>query len=71
MLATKLAKAGKDLDAGNGFAGGVTPAAANPMPAADNGDQGNVSTMQAFQGSRILHLAGDNIQEHANLEFRQ
>jgi outer membrane protein assembly factor BamB len=57
----KLAKDGKDLDAGNGFAGGAAPAAANPMPAADNVGQGNVSTMQAFQGSRILHLAGNNI----------
>jgi outer membrane protein assembly factor BamB len=49
---TKLAAAGNQLDAGNGFAGGA-PAAANPTAAKSNIGQMNVSTMQAFQGSRF------------------
>ena len=47
------------LDAGNGFAAGA-PAAANPTAALYNVGQGNVSTMQAFQGSRILNYGGCN-----------
>lgn len=45
-------------DAANGFGGGA-PQAANPQAAVDNIGQGNVSSMQAFQGSRILNR-GDN-----------
>ena len=55
----KLAEQGKKLDAGNGFGGGA-PAAANPNAANDNVGQASVSTMQAFQGSRILHWNGRN-----------
>src|SRR5439155_21699055 len=51
---------GGALDAANGFAGGA-PAAANPNAAWGNIGQNNVSTMQAFQGSRILCLADRNI----------
>jgi outer membrane protein assembly factor BamB len=47
------------LDAGNGFGGGA-PAQANPMAALGNVGYGNVSSMQAFQGSRVLHLNGRN-----------
>jgi outer membrane protein assembly factor BamB len=50
---------GGTLDAGNGFAGGA-PAAANPTAALSNVGQGNVSTMQAFQGSRLLNFDGAN-----------
>ena len=57
--ASELKKKAKDLDAGNGFGGGA-PAAANPTAAYDNVGQGNVSSMQAFQGSRILNFAGCN-----------
>ncbi|HTN76187.1 MAG TPA: hypothetical protein VL096_13110 [Pirellulaceae bacterium] len=45
------------LDASNGFVNGA-PVAANPKAAADNIGQDNVSSMQAFQGSRLLHAAG-------------
>ena len=54
-----LGGAAMKLDAGNGFAAGA-PVAANPAAAAGNIGQGNVSTMQAFQGSRILNYAGCN-----------
>jgi outer membrane protein assembly factor BamB len=47
------------LDASNGFAGGA-PAAANAPAALSNVGQGNVSSMQAFQGSRLLHFADAN-----------
>jgi outer membrane protein assembly factor BamB len=54
-----LAKQAKALDAGNGFGAGA-PAAANPGAAWSNVGYGNVSSMQAFQGSRVLHMAGKN-----------
>jgi len=47
-------------DSGNGF-GGAAPAAANPEAAYENIGQGRVSSMQAFQGSRILHLGDRNV----------
>ncbi|MBA4065098.1 MAG: hypothetical protein C0501_15570 [Isosphaera sp.] len=47
------------LDAGNGFAGGA-PVQANAEAAKWNVGQDNVSTMQAFQGSRVLHVGGRN-----------
>jgi len=56
---SELAKKGTALDAGNGFAGGA-PAAANPQAGFMNVGQGNVSTMQAFQGSRILNYRDAN-----------
>ena len=49
----------KGLDAGNGFAGGA-PASANYAAAAGNIGQSNVSSMQAFQGSRILNYKDSN-----------
>jgi outer membrane protein assembly factor BamB len=55
----EFAKGALALDAGNGFAGGA-PTAANPGAAWKNVGYGNVSSMQAFQGSRVLHLAGRN-----------
>ncbi|MSQ93043.1 MAG: hypothetical protein EXR98_00640 [Gemmataceae bacterium] len=51
--------AGQALDTANGFGGGA-PAAANPNAAYMNIGQGNVSTMQAFQGSRILNYLDAN-----------
>jgi outer membrane protein assembly factor BamB len=48
------------LDASNGFAGGPPPAA-NPVAAEGNVGQSNVSSMQAFQGSRILNDGDNNI----------
>jgi outer membrane protein assembly factor BamB len=54
---TKLAATGNQLDAGNGFAGGA-PNAANPTAAKNNIGQMNVSTMQAFQGSRFTAVGG-------------
>src|SRR5262249_6121334 len=47
------------LDKANGFAGGA-PAAANAPAAESNIGQGNVSTLQAFQGSRLLAYGGWN-----------
>src|SRR5262245_60669577 len=56
---TKQAGEAQKLDAANGFGGGA-PMAANPTAAFENVGQGNVSSMQAFQGSRVLHLDGKN-----------
>jgi outer membrane protein assembly factor BamB len=55
-----MAAKGKSLDASNGFGGGA-PASANADAAERNVGQASVSTMQAFQGSRILHARGHNI----------
>ncbi len=44
-----------EYDAGNGFAGGA-PEASGWYEAEDNIGQGNVSSLQAFQGSRVLHF---------------
>jgi Ca-activated chloride channel family protein len=49
----------KALDAKNGFSAGA-PGAANPQAAYMNIGQGNVSSMQAFQGSRILNFRDAN-----------
>lgn len=51
---------GKAQDSGNGFGGGA-PASANAGMAAGNVGVSSVSTMQAFQGSRILHLGSKNV----------
>ena len=48
------------LDAGNGFSGGA-PAASSAEKALNTVGQNNVSSMQAYQGSRILNLKGLNI----------
>ena len=57
--ASDLEEESKANDGANGFAGGA-PAAANPHAAAGNVGQATVSSMQAFQGSRILHFADNN-----------
>jgi outer membrane protein assembly factor BamB len=57
---TAYAEQGKTDDAANGFGGGA-PAAANAAVAYDNIGYGSVSTLQAFQGSRVLNVAGLNI----------
>ena len=54
-----LKTAAASLDAGNGFAGGA-PASANPTAAYANIGQSNVSSMQSFQGSRILNYRDAN-----------
>lgn len=56
---SNIKAAGQALDTANGFGGGA-PAAANPNAAYMNIGQGNVSTMQAFQGSRILNYKDAN-----------
>jgi outer membrane protein assembly factor BamB len=55
----EFAKKSGVLDAANGFGAGA-PAQANPGAAWKNVGYGNVSSMQAFQGSRVLHLNGMN-----------
>jgi Ca-activated chloride channel homolog len=57
---SKLKDESKQLDAGNGFGGGVAPASANPDAPKGNIGQANVSSLQAFQGSRILNYSGNN-----------
>jgi outer membrane protein assembly factor BamB len=51
---------GEANDSANGFGGGA-PASANPMAAKGNIGQASVHTMQAFQGSRILHIGDRNV----------
>jgi outer membrane protein assembly factor BamB len=55
----RLRTSGMALDAANGFAGGA-PAAANAVAAENNIGQANVSTLQAFQGSRLLNYDNRN-----------
>lgn len=57
---SSYAAKGKSLDASNGFGGGA-PSSANAGAAEGNIGQASVSTMQAFQGSRILSFKGSNI----------
>ena len=57
---TDLAKQSKSQDANNGFSGGA-PASANAKSAYQNVGVGSVSSMQAFQGSRIVHLRDRNV----------
>ncbi|RMG30894.1 MAG: hypothetical protein D6730_01910, partial [Bacteroidetes bacterium] len=54
-----------DYDAGNGFAAGA-PANSGWQAASNNIGQSNVSSLQAFQGSRILHLNGKNYNTMGN-----
>jgi outer membrane protein assembly factor BamB len=56
---TSLKQQALSLDAANGFVGGAPPAA-NAMAAGFNIGQTNVSTMQAFQGSRVLNYKDNN-----------
>jgi outer membrane protein assembly factor BamB len=55
-----MKESGDHLDSANGFSSGA-PAAANPTLARNNIGLDNVSTLQSFQGSRILNVAGDNV----------
>lgn len=48
-----------NYDASNGFAGGA-PASSGAYVAAENIGQSNVSSLQSFQGSRILSYKGKN-----------
>lgn len=57
--ASELMEQGMALDAANGFAGGA-PASANAQAALANIGQTNVSTLQAFQGSRVLAFGDRN-----------
>jgi outer membrane protein assembly factor BamB len=52
---TDHAKVAKEQDAANGFSGGA-PASAGAEGAYDNVGVGSVSSMQSFQGSRIVKL---------------
>lgn len=52
----KFAAESQQLDAGNGFAS--APQTLNAQAAADNVGYANVSSLQAFQGSRIAHMNG-------------
>ena len=60
QAAAEYAGEGQANDSANGFSGGA-PAAANPTAAKSNIGQASVHTMQAFQGSRILHLGDRNV----------
>ncbi len=55
-----LKSAAMSHDAGNGFGSGA-PAAAQPNMAKGQIGQSNVATLQQFQGSRILHMAAQNV----------
>lgn len=57
--ASKLTASGKTLDSSNGFS--TTPSSANASAAMSSVGQSNVSTMQAFQGSRIVSVAGASV----------
>jgi Ca-activated chloride channel family protein len=50
---------GQSDDSANGFSGGA-PSSANAESAKGNIGQASVSTLQAFQGSRVLHLGTRN-----------
>jgi outer membrane protein assembly factor BamB len=58
--AAELKETGVKLDAGNGFAAGA-PSTAKAEPAASNVGQGNVATLQSYQGSRILRYGATSI----------
>jgi len=55
---SQLDKRSKNLDAGNGFS--AAPQASGYQKAYKNVGQGSVSSMQSFQGSRILHYQKKN-----------
>lgn len=54
-----LKSASTEMDADNGFAGGA-PASSGWYAASINIGQSNVSSLQSFQGSRVLHHNGMN-----------
>jgi outer membrane protein assembly factor BamB len=56
---SQLAVGGLALDSSNGFAAGA-PGSANASAAFANIGQGNVSTLQAYQGSRVLNAGNMN-----------
>ena len=56
---SKLKGESMDLDAGNGFSGGA-PASSGWFRASMNIGQSNVSSLQSFQGSRILNYKDNN-----------
>jgi outer membrane protein assembly factor BamB len=56
---SQLAVGGLALDSSNGFAAGA-PTTANASAAFANIGQGNVSTLQAYQGSRVLNAGNMN-----------
>jgi Ca-activated chloride channel homolog len=58
--ASAHASKGKQLDAANGFGGGA-PASANTAVAARLIGQSSVSTLQSYQGSRVLNYRGANV----------
>jgi Ca-activated chloride channel homolog len=56
---SKLKSISLSEDAGNGFASGA-PANSGAYLASGNIGQSNVSSLQGFQGSRVLHINGKN-----------
>jgi Ca-activated chloride channel homolog len=56
---SKLKSTSANDDAGNGFSGGA-PATSGASAAEENIGQGNVSSLQSFQGSRILKYRENN-----------
>ena len=62
---TPYASTSKSQDAHNGFSGGA-PAAAAPQAAMDSVGVGSVSSMQGFQGSRVVHFADKNVNTMGN-----
>lgn len=60
QASSTYAKEAQDADSGNGFSGGA-PSAANAQSALDNVGVGSVSSMQGFQGSRVLRLGKRNV----------
>jgi outer membrane protein assembly factor BamB len=56
---SQLKTTSMSYDAGNGFAGGA-PASSGAYIAEENIGQSNVSSLQSFQGSRILSYKGKN-----------
>ncbi|MEN0066588.1 MAG: PQQ-binding-like beta-propeller repeat protein [Myxococcota bacterium] len=65
QASTGLHQQGTSLDAGNGFVGGA-PSTAKSNEAMKVVGAGTVATMQSFQGSRVLALAGRNIATMGN-----
>lgn len=59
QLKSRLKSEANQDDAGNGFSGGA-PSSAGAKAAENNIGQGNVSSLQSFQGSRTLSYKEDN-----------
>jgi outer membrane protein assembly factor BamB len=60
QASTAQASTSKDNDAANGFSGGA-PASAAPGLAEGQVGVGSVSSMQGFQGSRVLRISDKNV----------